>query len=140
MLLNTLANLNNEDEDSGEDSMLEAASSEDGEGWAGRGGGADEMMASAEGSTSVCSNAQQSSHAAGSSGDGGSAAGGSVSGHSQDPAGAPVAPVLMVEGASAGGSNEPFANQALVQQMEAALRTWEYLQTHASTPSTVLQR
>ena len=39
--------------------------------------------------------------------------------------------------AAAGG--ESFVNVPLLQQMQTALRTWEYLHTNAHTPSTVLR-
>ncbi|GAX84742.1 hypothetical protein CEUSTIGMA_g12164.t1 [Chlamydomonas eustigma] len=37
------------------------------------------------------------------------------------------------------GSGDGFVNIPLLQQMQTALRTWEYLHTHASTPSTVMR-
>ena len=62
--------------------------------------------------------------------------------------GAPAAATPTQSGVNPSGTSslpadpegESFVNVPLLQQMQTALRTWEYLQTHASTPSTVLQR
>lgn len=116
VLLNTLASLpDDKAEDSGEDSagtQDEAAEGQDKDGAASAGSSSYHPLSRAATSAEVPRGAQQPTEASG---------------------------ALHAESDPRAAEAEPVVNHALIQHMEDALRTWEYLGSHASTPSTVVR-